>query len=224
MSDAEANKPMEPPASIGSGFSSSVSLPSPSERPKRAPTIDPATGLPRGRGRPPGSKNRPRVPSGGINPPSRINNRGGRPPTRPPLDETEEQRERKLEANDKLFMLILGATKMPPEMLYTAGHVPRKAQGNPDLTELGNAISIPPDLSDSWGKLYAELTETPQGAKFATATSGGQLSLVFAVLGALYSSYRYVQQLQPLFDMVKAHNEAEARAAEERANASQQQD
>lgn len=227
MSDLtnDANEIMKPPPrlSMPAGFT----VPPPDQR----------TGeRRRGPGRPPGRKNRPKEPDGGINPPSTMRIPPGT--NRNPLDDkkqddtTDADRKRKEkqeraeeysrkikeDLNDKLFMLIIGATSIPAEALFKAGKVPAKAATNPDYTEFGNQIAIPSDVADSWGKLLAELSYTDAGKSLTKAVENEWLVLLFAFAGAAFSTYRYTQQLQPILQMVKMQREAQAKAAQEAAN------
>lgn len=184
----------------------------------------------RGRGRPPGSKNRPKPPELGTNPPQRVvvpPSRGSSTPATP--DEAEAKKTAKKERaeqystwiveelNDKVLMMIIGAG-VPAEAIYTAGRVPPKAATNPHLTEFGNAIVIPADVADSWGKLFAELSYTDAGAKVTKQQDNGLLTIGFAALTALFSTYRYSQQLKPVLDMIKQAQAAKVAAAQEQEN------
>ena len=108
------------------------------------------------------------------------------------------------ELNDKLFMLVLGATNMPPTLLYKEGRVPPKAAGNPAYSELGNAIAIPADVADSWGKLLAELTFTDAGKGLVKATENHNLVVLMAAVTALFSTYRYAQQVKPVLEFIRS--------------------
>ncbi len=100
-------------------------------------------------------------------------------------------------------MLIIGATNIPAEALYKEGKVPPKAKGNPALTDMGNAIAIPADVADSWGKLIAELTYTDAGKNLVKASENHAVTLLVAALTAAFSTFRYGQQLKPYLDMAK---------------------
>jgi len=192
---------------------------------------DPRTGnVPsgRGRGRPPGAKNKPKEPELGRNPTQRVvipPSRGNTTPTTP--DEAEAKKAAKKERaeqystwivdelNDKVLMMIIGAG-VPAEAIYTAGRVPPKAQTNPHLTDFGNAIVIPADVADSWGKLFAELSYTDAGSKVTKQADNGLLTIGFAALTALFSTYRYSQQLKPVLEMIKQAQAAKLAASQER--------
>lgn len=199
----------------------------------RSGSPDPRTGVPkRGPGRPPGSRNKTKEPPGGVNPPQRFGTPGTtRNPITPPpktdtTDEAAKKRQEKKERadeysqlirenlNDKLFMLIVGATSIPAEALFSAGRVPPKAATNPNYTDFGNTIAIPADVADSWGKLIAELSYTDVGKTLVKAGEKDWLVLLIAFASAVFSTYRYSQQVKPITDMIKAQNEAKRKAKE----------
>lgn len=187
------------------------------------PTVsapDPRTGqVKRGRGRPPGSANKVKPVEGGINPPSKmVTPAPPKPKTSDPVDTAEAKKEAKKaraeeyatyinkELNDKLFMLIIGLSNgaIPASVLFKEGKIPAKAAGNPDYTEAGNAIAIPADVADSWGKLLAELTETNMGSSIAKVADNHSLAILIAAGSALYSTFRYYKQLEPTIAMLRA--------------------
>ncbi len=212
----EALSSMPPPSTIVPKEEVQFSFTAPTPK----PTINPTTGQPvtRGRGRPPGARNKVKEAPGGTNPPMRINNKDSAPrQPRPtdPVDKPEAIKEEKKaraaqyssfivdELNDKLFMLIIGATAIPAEAIFKEGRVPPKAQTNPHLTEFGNAIAIPADVADSWGKLIAEITYTPMGKGLVKAGTNPNTGIAIAAIAAIFSTYRYVQQLKPVLDLLK---------------------
>ena len=192
--------------------------------------VDNSTGQrKRGPGRPPGARNKTKIPEGGINPPAKLILDGGR--RNPPKDETLEDaaKREKLEAqkrqekketaeryatfineelNDRLMMLVIGLIDAKTggsagaDLIYKEGRVPPKAAGNPNLTSLGNAIAIPADVADSWGKLLAELTNTDSGKKIENTFSGGPAVILISAASALFSTYRYSQQLKPVIAFI----------------------
>ena len=185
----------------------------------KAPLPDPKTGVTkRPRGRPPGSRNKVKPVEGGVDTQrSRlvIPTERKRETPSSPIDDAKAIKELKKakadeyaawinkELNDQLFTIIIGATNMPAELFYKAGRVPPKSASNPDLTDFGNQIAIPADVSASWGKLLAELSYTDMGKNLTKATEGKSLGLVVAAISAVYSTFRYTQQLKPFLDAVK---------------------
>lgn len=215
----EALESMPPPKALTFTLSPTAS------EPAKVPTpIDPRTGQPkRGRGRPPGSTNKVKPPNGGVNPPMTM--RGGtpsKPKASDPVDTSEATKAAKAaraaqyagyintELNDQLFMFLISASggAVKSEMLYKEGRIPAKAQSNPNLTEFGNAIAIPPDVADSWGKLLAELSYTDVGKNVTKITDNHAMGVVVAAITALYSTYRYSQQLKPILEGMRKMQEA----------------
>lgn len=200
---------------------------------KQKPTvIDPRTGQPRrGRGRPPGAKNKSREPEGGTNPPARMTIPAGpRQTPSSPVDEAVTKKEEKKaraeqyasyinnELNERLFMLIIGTGAFPAEAIYKPGSVPAKAATNPNLTDFGNAIAIPSDVADSVGRLIAELTYTDAGKGIAKVGENQTIAIVVAALGAAFSCYRYSQQLKPILEQIRRVQEAQQKAREQQEN------
>lgn len=201
------------------------------------PTVDGAP--PKRRpGRPLGSRNRPK--EGEVNPPQSLG--GSRAPRTPPAPPTsvEEEAAAKVkfekqlraaqyaelihkELNDELFTFLIGMRIVPAELIYKNGHIPPTSQPDPNLTEAGNQIAIPTDVAKNWGKLLAELSYTPMGKTVVGASQNNMAGVAIAAVMALYSTYRYTQQLKPFLDFVKAQQAAAARAAEGSDDNSEQQ-
>lgn len=233
MSD-DAFKSMPPPPSIVPKIETTP----PVAPPKVQAVIDPRTGqVKRGRGRPPGSTNKVRTPDGGVNPPARLNvPTGPRETPSSPVDKKEATKEEKKvraeqyatwinsELNDKLFMFLIGASNgnIKPEYLYKEGKVPPKAQGNPNLTELGNALAIPADVADSWGKLLAELSYTDAGKSLGKVADNHMIGVIGAAIAAAFSTYRYTQTLKPYIAMIKNVQESQKGAGGDASSSSHQ--
>ena len=232
MSD-DAFKSMPPPPSILPKDEPKAPATA-SIQPRVVSPIDPKTGQPRrGRGRPPGSTNKPVTPSGGVNPPSRFSipapSRNQIPSTTDTAKDAEAKKQEKKakaeqyatwinqELNDKLFMFLIGASNgsIKPEYIYKEGKVPLKAQSNPNLTELGNALAIPPDVADSWGKLLAEISYTDAGKNLSKITDNHMIAVIGAALAAAFSTYRYTQTLKPYLAMIKKVQESQKGPSEE---------
>jgi hypothetical protein len=232
----DASEPMPvPPALKATTEQFSIA---PSARPVGAP--DPRTGVPkRPRGRPPGSRNRVREPDGGRNTPSTVTiPPGRRPPSTPPTDDEEKKRlqqkqEKKeraeqyaeyinKELNDQLFMFLIASSggAIKAEHLYKEGRVPPKAAGNPNFSDMGNAIAIPPDVADSWGKLLAELSYTGTGKSVVKMSDNNVLGITIAAVTAAYSTYRYGLQLKSVMEGIKKAQD-EIRKAQQDASASE---
>jgi hypothetical protein len=187
----------------------------------------------RGRGRPPGAKNKVKRPDGGVNTPQQFGT-GVKPPPRkvvePNTNEDIDQEKNKQaekegradhyaglihkELNDQLFTTLIGMRLVPAGAIYTAGNIPPASVPDPRLTELGNMIAIPSDVAKSWGKLLAELSYTNAGKSVVGLTQNNNTAVFFAALAALYSTFRYTQQLKPFLDMLKAAQEAQRLASQ----------
>lgn len=188
--------------------------------------IDPKTGQPkRGRGRPPGAKNKPKD----VDRDSAAKIVGSRPPAQPTepddkdkkaQDAAEQRKARadyyadkiKNDLNDSVLLFLVSASggAITMEMLYKEGHVPAGTETNPHLTKMGNAIAIPPNVAKSWGKLIASLETTDVGKNLSKATENSTAALIFAGLTAAWSTYQYMQQLQPVIERLQQVRQAAA--------------
>lgn len=198
--------------------------------PNRNP-IDPATGKPR-RGRPPGSRNRPKdtevpPPSTG---PTRVRIPQGTPQA--VIDEEKKvadrkklkaQRQEKIAdyltgkfSEDALEMLV-SATPIPAEYIFTKEAPSAKRSKNPNLTELGQRFAVPPDVADAWATVIAELSTTASGSKVAESFESGNLGLILACLMCFITTARWTRQLRNDWETLNDIMErmAEAQKAQE---------
>ena len=229
MSDlnAEALQSMPPP--VGLTFKLDPAAVAAINQPIAVGTIDPRTGQPkRAPGRPRSSTKKAVHPPGTVNPPQTMRGRGTPPKATDTVDVKEATKEQKklraeqyatyinTELNDKLFLLISGMPGSPftAAMFYVEGKVPPSVATNPNYSELGNAVAIPADVAGSWGKLLAELSYTDAGKGLAKVGDNHILTIALAALTAVYSTYRYSQQIKPLLDSIKAAQAAQAAAKE----------
>jgi hypothetical protein len=207
MSMSEAMKPTPPP------FSFQLA-------PQTEPKLTTPKGTGPGRGRPKGSKNKVKEPELGTNPSQEF-----RPGTRPrPVDKpaedvnkaANEKAEKKARAedyskyiteelNDKLFMVIVGLTggKIKAEAFYKEGSVPPSKKSDERLSDFGNAIAIPGDMADSWGKLLAELSYTKPGKGAVKFAENNPLGILGAAIVAAFSTVQYVNSLKPIVEYLK---------------------
>lgn len=203
----EAMKPTPPP------FKFTVAAPT-------TPKVD-NVGEPkrRGRGRPPGAKNRIKETELGRNPDMAFNTGpSGKPPSA--SEEVDKnaniKAEKKARAeeyskliseelNDKLFMVIVALTngKIAFETFYKEGEVPPSKKKDSRLSEMGQAIAIPPDVADSWGKLLAELSYTNPGKGIVKFVDNNPLGILGAALAAAFSTFQYTQTLKPVVEYLK---------------------
>lgn len=161
------------------------------------------------KGRPPGSKNRPKGDQEVMT--------GSGVKTRDEIDkEANKKAEKKAKAeeyakyisedvNDKIFIAIvmLSGGKIDPEAFYLPGKAPEFKKSDPRLSELGKTVAIPPDMANSWGKLLAELSYTDAG-KTATKYAGtSNLAIVGAALTALLTTFQYALTIKPVVEGIK---------------------
>lgn len=183
------------------------------------------SGQRRGRGRPPGSKNR--------TPQERLKaaQEGVKGITTEQLikarqDKAAQVKKRAEEIsvmistdlNDHLMGLLIGAG-IPATAIYK---VPPAAEVvNSNYTPIGNAIAIPPNLAKSAGRLVAELEGTDSGSKVMSVVEGGKAPLVVATISTIVGAVMYanklnktMEQFKPLLDQVKAAKEGAARGTD----------
>lgn len=180
-------------------------------------------GTKRPRGRPPGAKNKPKEPELGYNPPMELG-RGKDTPRPSSNDSVDKDANKKAEKkaraedyakyitediNDKIFMavVLMSKNKIKPDAFYLPGKAPAAKQSDSRLSELGNAVAIPPDMANSWGKLLAELSYTDAG-KSATKYAGtSSLTILGAALTALVTSIQYVTSVKSVVDGIQLMQE-----------------
>jgi hypothetical protein len=183
----------------------------------------------RGRGRPPGSKNKTTLEKEAASRGSGGGSRMVTPPPRVPrvkeddelkikeLIERKKARALELEGkiltdlNDGIFQLFIMAG-MPAEALFKDTTKVQAAVVNPNYTDLGNQMAISPMAAKSWARLAAELEQTGLGTK-ATAMAGtGNAGLIVASLMAAVTGAQYVKGITDVLGRVKQAQEAMARA------------
>lgn len=102
------------------------------------------------------------------------------------------------DVNDKIFMAVVLMTKgaVKADEFYLPGKAPASKIADERLSPLGQAVAIPPDMANSWGKLLAELSYT-EGGKTATKYAGSNaLSILGAALTALVTTLGYVTSVK----------------------------
>lgn len=161
------------------------------------------------RGRPPGSKNKPKGDQEVIT--------GSGVRTRDEIDkEANKKAEKKAKAeeyskyisediNDKIFIAIvmLSGGKIDPEAFYLPGKAPEFKKSDPRLSDLGKAVAIPPDMANSWGKLLAELSYTEAGKATTKYAGTSSLAIIGAALTALLTTFQYAITIKPVVDGIK---------------------
>lgn len=197
----------------------------------------------RGRGRPPGSKNkstleRERI-AASLPPPRQPNVPPSETPKREPPTAEEilaKKRARESRANDisaKIqedlndgIMMLLVSMGVPAELLYKEGYVPEHQVKASKFTPLASNVVVGPLQANVYGKFLAALEDTETGRKVTGNTSTGNGPLIVYGLLSIAASVQYVQGLSqftknisPILEAYKAAQltEQTKRAAEEAA-------
>lgn len=196
--------------------------------------IDPATGKPR-RGRPPGSKNRPKDASApeatAASGDTRVRIPSGIP--RPVIDrekeladkrKLKEARQKKIadyltgDFSEQALEMLISATPIPADMIFTKEAPATKRSKNPNLTQLGQRFAVPPDVADAWATVIAELSTTGGGSKIAESFESGNLGLILACLMCFITTGRWARQLrndwETLQTLIEKMAEAQGQHAE----------
>lgn len=181
------------------------------------------------RGRPPGSRNKPRVP-----PTNRTL------PRNESSDLTQDQKhEHKLgraevlttqvssAINDNIASLLLMAG-VPPEMVYKEGHIPKEVIENEKYQPIVASLMMPNQTAKSIGRFLAEMETTDVGGKFGSAVTDGKAPLIvyglFSALGILQwgkQSMDTINKLKPLMDAYQAQQNVRAQQEQTREHANQ---
>jgi hypothetical protein len=177
------------------------------------------------RGRPPGSRNKPKTDdSGNFVPPG---SRGKT--TTSTTDSTDEAAEaarraakvaakkrladeyeaKILQANTQLFSwLIQGG--IPPGFLFKNGQPPNQPAGNPNWTDLAHQIAIPPHLAKMAGLTAAELQSSTIGTSiFDTIEGDSPIRLIVLIGGTLLVAVPYLRNLNEVRKRLTALMEAQ---------------
>ena len=124
------------------------------------------------------------------------------------------------DVNDKIFMAVVLMTKggIKADQFYLPGKAPASKVADERLSPLGQAVAIPPDMANAWGKLLAELSFT-EGGKTATKYAGSSgLATLGAALTALVTSIGYVTSVKATMEginqMILLQQEREANGTE----------
>jgi hypothetical protein len=181
----------------------------------------------RPRGRPPGSRNRPKEGQepirGGttrVTPPPRTSTT---PPAadKPKIDK--EERNKRIEEiaskitgdlNDNIFSVLIAGTGIPAGLIFKAGQAPVKFAENDHLTQLGQMFAIPGDVAEYWARVYVTFSETDTGKKMTSSVEGGNVGLILAALMALAATIRWGQQVAAGMNTVRQFQEYAAQQAQ----------
>jgi hypothetical protein len=173
------------------------------------------------RGRPPGSKNKPKTDAeGNFIPPTRR--------TSAPKDETEEAKQRRKvqekkelakkreqqilhELNDTLLgeLVHLG---IPQDLLFKNGTRPEAKPLNPNYTELAAQIAIPPRVAKMWSLIAAEAEYSDIGNSImSTVNADSPIRLIILAVVGVVVTVPWVNQLNEVRKNVTQFMEAKAR-------------
>jgi hypothetical protein len=203
-----------------------IKEPTLAERFAAAPPVeDVSTPVKRGRGRPPGSKNKStlaREAQEGVR--QAPSQRMVTPPPKPPkpTDElTPQQRaqaklDRAAELSSKVadtindnLLLLLMSMGVPEQLIYNPGMAPARVQENSKYTELAQGITLTPMQANIIGRFLAELEATDAGGKIgAVATDGKGPLIIYGVL-SFAAAIQYGKTLKDTYDklapLLEAH-------------------
>jgi hypothetical protein len=200
-----------------------LKAPTPVSKPKEATSstsgvtnVDPRTGEPkRGRGRPPGSRNRPKEVESGSDTGTRVQIPQGPAPTVDKAEEEAKKRRVKAERAKKIsdylagdfseqaLEMLVSGTKIPANLIFTERAATVKRSTNPNLTEFGQRFAVPPDVAEAWGKVLAEFASSAQGGKIAESFESGSAGLIIACLLCFLTTARWGRSLKEDFDKVQ---------------------
>lgn len=186
------------------------------------------------RGRPPGSKNKPKTDEhGNFIPPGQRKS----PPKEPPTADDEAKAKAKvaekkqlaktyenkiLEANEQIFGFLIQAG-VPAAMFYKNGVAPNQGAtgGNPNWTDVANQVAIPPHLAKVAGLTAAELQSSTIGSGITTVLEGDSPIRLLVLIGAtVVMGVPYLRNLNEIRKRMIAmqeaanqYNQQQARAA-----------
>lgn len=161
-------------------------------------------GIKRGRGRPPGSKNRPKEPAGDK-------------PTAPTGAELLKERETKKKRSDQIagqitgelneaLMKFLISQGAPPALLYNEGHMPvsiNKMAGK--YTEVGTKLAVDDFTASMVAAFVVEVEDSDIGGQMVAKATGGPVALVVkglvagaCVVGYLNGVRQVMKQIEPV--------------------------
>lgn len=185
------------------------------ERAKQGPPIDVPDGTPkRGRGRPAGSRNKPK----GITPDMVIpaGQRGSNQDRDKTPEQIEAEQKRKADAKKKRaselerqiitefneqLMGVFMMMGIPAQVLYKPGQAPKEAPINTPYSDIGNMVAIGPMQAKTWARFFAELEATDTGGKARAAIVGdSKIPLVVSGVLAAGTAFQYLTQVKKTFD------------------------
>lgn len=180
----------------------------------------------RGRGRPPGSKNKSTLAREGQVGVSRSgSSRLVTPPGRSPKPDDgltpEQRREIKQRRRDELqekiindgneqIMLMLVSLGVPSSLLYKPGMAPAEVQTLSKYTQLASSVTISPIQAGLYAKFATELEQTDIGQKVTGVTGDSKMPLILYGALSLAATVQYVKGLTQFAEKIKPYLEAHA--------------
>jgi hypothetical protein len=118
--------------------------------------------------------------------------------------------------NDKIFLAVVMLSKgtIKADAFYLPGKAPAAKQSDDRLSELGNAVAIPPDMATAWGKLLAELSYTEPGKSATKLVGTSGLAMLGAAVTAIVTSIQYVTSVKTVVDGIQQMQEMMANEEE----------
>lgn len=172
------------------------------------------------RGRPTGSRNKPKadsegnfVPPGGVKKPSLLggdNEEADRVRKVAAKKRLSAEYERKiLESNETILGFLIQAG-VPASLLYKNGQPPNQgAKSNPNWTDLSNSIAVPPHLAKIMGHTAAEIQSSTIGTSVISTLEGDSPIRLLILVGAtVVVGVPYLRNLNEIRKRMVAAQEA----------------
>jgi hypothetical protein len=100
---------------------------------------------------------------------------------------------------------------MPPTAIYKNGNAPARTTADPNLTEFGNKVAIPPHTARALGSFIADLETSERGSAIAEQMANGTVATVIKGAIAAVLVFQYTRglatvysELKPVMDAYKA--------------------
>lgn len=119
---------------------------------------------------------------------------------------------------------LLGAAGLPASMIYKPGREPKHVQTDSPYTDLVDRVMVPDNTVESWAKLWAQVELTDIGKRLAGSGGGsGNAGLFLAAMFSLLGTVQYAQGLQQfakeMKPMMDAYKASQDIRAEQERNA-----
>lgn len=90
---------------------------------------------------------------------------------------------------------LLGAAGIPSSMIYKEGREPKHVQRDSPYTDLVDRVMVPDNTVESWAKLWAQVELTDIGKRLAGSSGGGSgnAGLIIAGLLSVMGAFQYLQ-------------------------------